>query len=633
TSRSTVYGLGYLSGRAIKRLGEAVLNGVDYILINRQLKRMESHFASWWDEESSTTREMCRLLIEFTHPGYVLSVRTRALCLIMNHIGTGKFKGLVGALEDINSASTYYRHLSEVWDCVNGIDAAWEYLQASPKEERALHGKTFAHLSAVRKAYLSASRFGTLEPYSRDLYPILYQNVPLMLYFAFNACHRSSVNARILADIGVMERLESTGLFDPPNNKVGIVAGKLLLRVIHLHLDPEYDWGIKERIGEFLLKLEELHVWTSLSRNTGLTEETWRLLRDTSLDVPPGDLRNAILKFITTGSRAAAENPVKLLLLGIGASGKSTIKKQLTRSYHGASAFRTSYFNPDLYQRTLYEDVLFIIRELIKTPRGSDALALHKKAALTELVNVDGIDELYNLITTSAWGFKALQAIANEDERTRLRAFRHFAELSPSERESYEPRDEDLLRGYIASRELHEEIFLINDRVYSVFDCGGVRSERKKWIHMFDNVGVIVMVVSLDYDSCLLEQRNANRMEESITLFEAICGSRWFIRTKLILAFTKLDSLEEKLRTSPLERLFPDYTGAADVQLACEYFKQRFLKISKGRGHAITVVHFMNIINQAEVEEHRPRSRFWEPKHRSAFLLKDSAALKRRRED
>ncbi|KAL0575226.1 hypothetical protein V5O48_006742 [Marasmius crinis-equi] len=225
TSGSTVFGLGYLSGRAIKRLGEAVLNGYDYIVVNRQLRKMESYFAGYWDEESSDTREMCISSIELTHPGYPLPFRTRALSLIMTQIGTGKFKGLVGALKDIDSASTYRRHLSEVWDCVNGkVDVVRKRIEnVADQAEQELPSKMLAHLSAVQGAYLSAVTNGYYtEPYSQHLYPVPRQNIPLMLYFAFIVSHSTVDNARVLADIGIIGILESIGLYNASGSRAGI---------------------------------------------------------------------------------------------------------------------------------------------------------------------------------------------------------------------------------------------------------------------------------------------------------------------------------------------------------------------------------------------------------------------------
>ena len=43
--------------------------------------------------------------------------------------------------------------------------------------------------------------------------------------------------------------------------------------------------------------------------------------------------------------------------------------------------------------------------------------------------------------------------------------------------------------------------------MYSMFDVGGQRSERKKWIHCFENVTSIIFCVALsEYDQVLLEE-------------------------------------------------------------------------------------------------------------------------------
>lgn len=45
--------------------------------------------------------------------------------------------------------------------------------------------------------------------------------------------------------------------------------------------------------------------------------------------------------------------------------------------------------------------------------------------------------------------------------------------------------------------------------IYSMFDVGGQRSERKKWIHCFENVTSIIFCVALsEYDQALLEEAN-----------------------------------------------------------------------------------------------------------------------------
>ena len=95
-----------------------------------------------------------------------------------------------------------------------------------------------------------------------------------------------------------------------------------------------------------------------------------------------------------------------------------------------------------------------------------------------------------------------------------------------------------------------------------MFDVGGQRSERKKWIHCFEAVTCIIFCVALsEYDQVLLEVNSMNRMEESLTLFGSIVNSAWFTRTSIVLFLNKIDIFRKKLLTVPLERYYPDYEG------------------------------------------------------------------------
>ena len=54
-----------------------------------------------------------------------------------------------------------------------------------------------------------------------------------------------------------------------------------------------------------------------------------------------------------------------------------------------------------------------------------------------------------------------------------------------------------------------------------MFDVGGQRSERKKWIHCFENVTSIIFCVALsEYDQVLLEE--ANQVRDKLQLSEAL---------------------------------------------------------------------------------------------------------------
>lgn len=73
----------------------------------------------------------------------------------------------------------------------------------------------------------------------------------------------------------------------------------------------------------------------------------------------------------------------------------------------------------------------------------------------------------------------------------------------------YLPTDQDILRTRLRTTGISETIFDLGNLTYRMFDVGGQRSERKKWIHVFDNVQVVLFLVAISgYDHVLVEDRN-----------------------------------------------------------------------------------------------------------------------------
>jgi guanine nucleotide-binding protein G(i) subunit alpha len=128
-----------------------------------------------------------------------------------------------------------------------------------------------------------------------------------------------------------------------------------------------------------------------------------------------------------------------------------------------------------------------------------------------------------------------------------------------------------------------------------LFDVGGQRSERRKWIHCFENVPSIIFVVNLAwYDQVLLEvSPPQNRMMESLVLFDSVVNSRWFMRTSVILLLTNIDLFRSKLARSPLTNYFPDYSGGNDVNRAAKYILGRFNRVN--RAHLDLYPHLVEV--------------------------------------
>lgn len=56
---------------------------------------------------------------------------------------------------------------------------------------------------------------------------------------------------------------------------------------------------------------------------------------------------------------------------------------------------------------------------------------------------------------------------------------------------TYVPSDQDVLRSRVKTTGITESTFRIGELTYKMYDVGGQRSERKKWIHCFENVSPV----------------------------------------------------------------------------------------------------------------------------------------------
>jgi guanine nucleotide-binding protein subunit alpha len=74
---------------------------------------------------------------------------------------------------------------------------------------------------------------------------------------------------------------------------------------------------------------------------------------------------------------------------------------------------------------------------------------------------------------------------------------------------NYIPGDQDILRARLRTTGISETIFDTGNMTFRMFDVGGQRSERKKWIHVFDNVQVVLFLVAISgFDHVLVEDKN-----------------------------------------------------------------------------------------------------------------------------
>ncbi|KAJ3905859.1 heterotrimeric G-protein alpha subunit, GPA3-like protein [Lentinula edodes] len=282
----------------------------------------------------------------------------------------------------------------------------------------------------------------------------------------------------------------------------------------------------------------------------------------------------------------------KILLLGSGESGKSTIVKQM-RIIH-KDGFPDS--ERATYRSIVYRNVLDSAQAIIVAMRklGIDC-TIYSNRMLADKIMDYHLDETtaFTLSPEIAdaihqfWGDPVMSKVVDEHGSEFYlmdSAPYFFGEVLRIGSPDYLPTETDVLRARQKSTGITETRFTMGQLSIHMFDVGGQRSERRKWIHCFESVTSIIFCTALsEYDQVLLEERNQNRMTESLILFESIINSRWFLRTSIILFLNKIDVFKKKLPKVPLERYFPEYTGGNDINKAAKYILWKFMQANRAR--------------------------------------------------
>ncbi|KAF0411913.1 G protein alpha subunit [Gigaspora margarita] len=281
-------------------------------------------------------------------------------------------------------------------------------------------------------------------------------------------------------------------------------------------------------------------------------------------------------------------NEIKMLLLGAGESGKSTILKQMKLIHEGGySDEERDSFKEIIFSNTVQSmRVILDAMDMMNIPFRNDDAKKQSMIILGLPNQIEG-DHLPSNVSNAIkilWADGGVQDCFSRSREYQLNdsAKYYFDSIDRISQTNYVPTNQDVLRSRVKTTGITETTFFIGELTYRMFDVGGQRSERKKWIHCFENVTAIVFLVAIsEYDQLLLEDETVNRMQEALTLFDSICNSRWFVKTSIILFLNKIDRFQEKLPISPMGNYFPDYDGGDDYEAACDYILNRFVSLNQ----------------------------------------------------
>ncbi|PRP86375.1 guanine nucleotide-binding protein alpha-1 subunit [Planoprotostelium fungivorum] len=353
-----------------------------------------------------------------------------------------------------------------------------------------------------------------------------------------------------------------------------------------LRVQPPYENArgsvLRERSGKDYFEIKEIYLLftePSINSNHRSLEGTERAMGNCgqkSLGTRAERDRNKKINGDLKQQKREVETIIRILLLGAGESGKSTFAKQMRILYlEGFDETECQRF-----KGIIHNNVIVSLQALISAC-NQFGLTLeeqnrHKTPEELEELEVNSSSCAY---IKGVWQDPAIQtAFSRQNEFQLYDSTQYY--LDDIERicdEQYKPTEQDILRSRSKTIGITETNFEVENVRFVMVDVGGQRSERRKWIHCFEDITAVIYCVAMsEYDLKLYEDETVSRIEESLMLFDEICNSEWFEKTSIILFLNKVDIFKEKIMKHDLSICFPKYKGGPNFEKSSAFIKKTF---------------------------------------------------------
>ncbi|XP_068563355.1 guanine nucleotide-binding protein subunit alpha-15.1 [Cebidichthys violaceus] len=289
------------------------------------------------------------------------------------------------------------------------------------------------------------------------------------------------------------------------------------------------------------------------------------------------------IKRILKQQKKKERKEIKILLLGTGESGKTTFIRQM-RIIHGRGFSEEERRS---FAKCIYQNILTAMKAMtgamatLKIPYFNPENEIYAKWLQdVNTVQVSQLERGYVDAVRRLWADSGIRVCySRRCEYQLLDSTEYYmSNLDRISASDYIPTEQDVLRVRFPTTGIHDYSFTIKNITLRIVDVGGQKSERRKWIHCFENVTSLMFLASLsEYDQVLEERETINRMHESLALFYTTIHSPWFFHTSIILFLNKTDILADKVQTSDLQKYFPTFTGKRrDPEDAKNYIRKLY---------------------------------------------------------
>lgn len=285
----------------------------------------------------------------------------------------------------------------------------------------------------------------------------------------------------------------------------------------------------------------------------------------------------------------------KLLLLGTGESGKSTIFKQMQIIYDAEHGFNP--IEKSTFKHVVRSNVVESLQALIHGVENKLRIPFEDQKSEEYVQIIKDLDAH----SSDFWRPEIVDCVRNlwnqepaimkmYEERAKIQLLDSteylFENVERIGEDNYLPTKDDILHARLRTSGIHEKVFHIRDVDFKFLDVGGQRNERRKWIHCFDGVTSVIFVAAIsEYDQMLYENEEQNRLLESINQFQEVANLPSFEETAFILFLNKIDLFEKKIpRVSMRDMCFPEFEGdVKSIDDCLEYITQKFLNARDGK--------------------------------------------------
>eukprot|EP01084_Bolivina_argentea_P042776 78855_1 len=238
------------------------------------------------------------------------------------------------------------------------------------------------------------------------------------------------------------------------------------------------------------------------------------------------------------------ETTMSMLLLGAGGSGKSTVLKQMEQIHNGDMDEKQLNQTINEVHKNITLDIYDLCKQYFKLKEKHSFIQFESSDIENIAIKIaTQHDPIHNHKLTASFAYD-IKILWNTDCMKKVYEIRkksHIMDNTPwfmnrveqYANNNYIPSFDDYVRIRDCTTGVIHSEFSVNHGnrcwLFKIIDVGGQRAERRKWLHVFSGIDVVIYVMSLSaFDQVLFEDHNTRCWDETLNLFKKTAKNKIF---------------------------------------------------------------------------------------------------------